>query len=124
MLGIVSVEARWPAQLHDAEAAVRRLRSRADELGVDPVRFAAWGESAGGHPAELLGPTRDDPALEGGAGVSGPSSSVAAVAAGSAPGDVPVVAPDTGTDPDDPRTAHDAQDRTIAFPHDQLGRSA
>ena len=32
----LSGEAIWPAQLHDAKAAVRWLRSRADELGIDP----------------------------------------------------------------------------------------
>ena len=31
----LSGEAVWPAQLHDAKAAVRWLRSRADELGID-----------------------------------------------------------------------------------------
>ena len=33
----LSGEAVWPAQLHDAKAAVRWLRARADELGVDPT---------------------------------------------------------------------------------------
>ena len=41
----LSGEAVWPAQLHDAKAAVRWLRARADELGIDPDRIAAWGES-------------------------------------------------------------------------------
>ncbi len=61
----LSGEAVWPAQLHDAKAAVRWLRGRASELTIDPDRIAAWGESAGGHLAELLGLTVDDPALEG-----------------------------------------------------------
>ena len=56
----LSGEAVWPAQLHDAKAAVRWLRARAGELGIDPDRIAAWGESAGGHLAELLGLTADD----------------------------------------------------------------
>ena len=64
----LSGEARWPAQLHDVKAAVRWLRARAGELGIDGERIAAWGESAGGHLAELLGLTMDDPALEGGDG--------------------------------------------------------
>ena len=72
----LSGEATWPAQLHDAKAAVRWLRARADELGIDPDRIAAWGESAGGHLAELLGLTTDDAALEGDVGVTGPSSAV------------------------------------------------
>ena len=53
-------EAIWPAQLHDAKAAVRWLRARSGEIGIDPDRIAAWGESAGGQLAEMLGLTIDD----------------------------------------------------------------
>jgi acetyl esterase/lipase len=63
-------EAQWPAQLYDAKAAVRWLRARADEIGIDPTRIAAWGESAGGHLAELLGLTGND--LDGEIGIVGP----------------------------------------------------
>ncbi|MGY1812691.1 alpha/beta hydrolase fold domain-containing protein [Blastococcus sp. SYSU D00820] len=97
-------EAQWPVQLHDAKAAVRWLRARAGDLGVDPGRIAAWGESAGGHLAELLGLTGDRPELAGEVGVTGPSSAVAAVVAWYAPSDVAAVAPDTGADPADPTT--------------------
>ena len=100
----LSGEATWPTQLHDAKAAVRWLRARSDELGIDADRVAAWGESAGGHLAELLGLTGDDPALEGDVGITGPSSSVAAVAAWYAPSDVPALATDLGQDPADPDT--------------------
>ncbi len=88
-------EAVWPAQLSDAKAAVRWLRARAGELGVDPDRVAAWGESAGGHLAELLGLV-GDPALEGDVGVTGPSSAVVAVAAWYAPSDLVGFAGDAG----------------------------
>jgi len=98
----LSGEAVWPAQLHDAKAAVRWLRARAGELDVDPDRIAAWGESAGGHLAELLGLTADDSALEGEVGVTGPSSRVTAVVAWYAPSDVTAVAADNGADPADP----------------------
>jgi acetyl esterase/lipase len=98
----LSGEARWPAQLHDAKAAVRWLRFRAGELGIDGDRIAAWGESAGGHLAELLGLTIGDPALEGDVGVTGPPSQVCAVVAWYAPSDLPAMAADTGTDPLDP----------------------
>jgi acetyl esterase/lipase len=50
-------DAIWPAQLHDVKAAVRWLRAHADSYGLDPDRFAAWGESAGGHLAAMLGTT-------------------------------------------------------------------
>jgi acetyl esterase/lipase len=100
----LSGEAIWPAQLHDAKAAVRWLRARADELGVDPDRIAAWGESAGGHLAELLGLTGDDAALEGEIGLVGTSSRVSAVVSWYAPSDLPRFAADTGADPTDPST--------------------
>lgn len=75
----LSGEAVFPAQLHDAKSAVRWLRKNADQYGVDPERIFAWGESAGGHLASLLGLTwmRDD--LEGGNGTLGVTSRVAAV---------------------------------------------
>jgi acetyl esterase/lipase len=100
----LSGEATWPAQLYDAKAAVRWLRARADELGIDPDRIAAWGESAGGHLAALLGLTADRPDLDGDVGVSGPSSRVSAVAAWYAPSDIAAVAIDAGADPMDPTT--------------------
>jgi acetyl esterase/lipase len=100
----LSGEAIWPAQLHDVKAAVRWLRARAGELGIDGERIAAWGESAGGHLAELLGLTTRDPALEGDVGVTGPSSRVSAVVAWYAPSDLAAMAADTGTDPMDPDT--------------------
>jgi len=72
----LALEAPFPAQLHDAKAAIRYLRAHADELGIDTGRVGVWGESAGGHLAALVGLTghRDD--LEGGIGVVGESSAV------------------------------------------------
>lgn len=58
-------DAPWPAQLHDAKAAVRWLRAVADRYGVDPERIAVWGESSGGQIASLLGVTGDVAELEG-----------------------------------------------------------
>jgi acetyl esterase/lipase len=100
----LSGEATWPAQLHDAKAAVRWVRARAGDLGVDPERVLAWGESAGGHLAELLGLTGDAAELEGDVGITGPSSAVSAVAAWYAPSDVAAVATDSGADPADAST--------------------
>lgn len=74
-----ALEAPFPAQLHDIKAAVRYLRGHADALGIDPERIGAWGESAGGHLAALLGLTGDRADLEGGLGVQGQSSAVTAV---------------------------------------------
>jgi acetyl esterase/lipase len=44
----------WPAQLHDVKGAVRWLRANASTYNLDPERFGAWGESAGGHLTALL----------------------------------------------------------------------
>ena len=46
---------QWPAQLVDAQLAVRWLRSRAPALRVDPARICALGQSAGAHLAVFLG---------------------------------------------------------------------
>ncbi len=53
----LSGEARFPAQLHDVKAAIRWVRGNASQLGVDPSKVLAWGESAGGHLAMLAGLT-------------------------------------------------------------------
>lgn len=42
-------ENRHPIPLDDLQRAIRLVRSRADEFGVDVHRVAAWGFSAGGH---------------------------------------------------------------------------
>ena len=42
-------ERKWPAILADAKRAMRTVRSRAAELGVDPNKIGTAGFSAGGH---------------------------------------------------------------------------
>ena len=44
----------FPAEIDDAQAAVRWVRAHADEYQVDPARIAAIGESAGGHLTAML----------------------------------------------------------------------
>jgi acetyl esterase/lipase len=97
----LSGEATFPAQLHDAKAAVRWLRSRAGELDVDPGRIAAWGESAGGHLAALLGL---ESGSDGDVGITGTSSTVSAVVAWYPPSDLAALPADLGVDPHDPTT--------------------
>lgn len=53
----LSDQAQFPAQLHDALAAVQWLRAHAGQYAVDPERIYAWGDSAGGHLASLVGLT-------------------------------------------------------------------
>ena len=48
-------QTHWPAQLLDAQLAVRYLRAHAAEFGLDPDRIGAMGDSAGGHLAVFLG---------------------------------------------------------------------
>jgi acetyl esterase/lipase len=93
----LSGEARWPVQLHDAKAAVRWLRARAEEVRIDPERIAAWGESAGGHLAALLGLTGPD--WDGEVGIVGPSSAVNSVVTWFAPTDLANLSADSGSDP-------------------------
>ena len=51
---------RHPAPLRDAQRAIRTVRARAAEWGVQPDRIGIWGFSAGGHLAATAG-TRFDP---------------------------------------------------------------
>lgn len=53
----LSQHARFPAQIEDCKAAVRWLRAHAQQYGLHPDRFGAWGPSAGGHLVALLGTT-------------------------------------------------------------------
>jgi acetyl esterase/lipase len=86
----LSTGATFPAQLEDAKAAVRWLRSHAAEYGVDPHRIYAWGDSAGGHLAALVGLTAGAPDFPGRGGNDGPDGddSVAGVVAWYPPTDL------------------------------------
>lgn len=53
----LSQHAIFPAQIEDCKAAVRWLRAQAQRFNLDPRRFGAWGESAGGHLVAMLGVT-------------------------------------------------------------------
>jgi acetyl esterase/lipase len=77
----LSGEALWPAQLHDAKAALRWIRGNAAQLNVDPERIAVSGNSAGAHLALMLAATPDTPDLEGDGGPTGVSSTCAAAIA-------------------------------------------
>jgi len=73
---------RYPAPAHDAKAAVRWLRAKATQYGLDPDRIAIGGVSAGGHLASLTALTAGDAQLEGDLGDHlGVSSAVSAVVA-------------------------------------------
>lgn len=83
--------ATFPAQLDDAQLAVRWLRdpAQAERYNLDPDRIGAFGGSAGGNLAALLGTS--------GAGDWTTEARVAAVAALSAPTDIRERIPTTDT---------------------------
>ena len=69
----------FPAQIHDAKAAIRWLRANADLYHLDPDRIGVTGRSAGGHLSLLLGLTDAASELEGEGGHPEHSSRVQAV---------------------------------------------
>ncbi len=69
----------FPAQIHDAKAAIRWLRANAAKYHVDPNRIGVTGGSAGGHLSLLVGLTDKNAKLEGEGGHPRQSSRVQAV---------------------------------------------
>ena len=55
----LSSEAPFPAALEDCKTAVRWLRAHANDYHLDRDHIGAYGNSAGGHLALLLGMRRD-----------------------------------------------------------------
>ncbi|MBN1844280.1 MAG: alpha-L-fucosidase [Sedimentisphaerales bacterium] len=74
----LSQHAVFPAQIEDCKAAVRWLRAHAREYRLDPNHFAAWGSSAGGHLAAMLGTAGDTKEFDVGGNLD-PSSRIQAV---------------------------------------------
>ena len=70
---------QFPAAVHDVKAAVRWLRSQAQQYHIDPERIGATGGSAGGHLAQFLAVTGDVRQFEGDGSIPGVSSRVACV---------------------------------------------
>lgn len=71
----------WPAQLHDAKAALRWLRSQAAGLSVDAEKIAVLGNSAGAYLALMLAATPSVAQFEGDSGSPGVTAQVAACVA-------------------------------------------
>lgn len=78
---------KFPAQIYDCQAAVRWMRSHANELKIDPTRIGGFGYSAGGHLVALLGTLDDKELREPGLPANAPSARLQAVVAGGAPCD-------------------------------------
>jgi len=81
----LSGEATWPAQIHDAKAALRWMRANSGRLGIDPQRIAVSGNSAGAHLSLMVAGTPNLPEFEGDGGNTGVDTSVAACVAIYAP---------------------------------------
>ncbi len=64
----LSVEAPFPAMIHDIKAAIRYLRANAHTYGYQASKIIIAGSSAGGHLAALIGTTNGHPELEGNLG--------------------------------------------------------
>src|SRR5208337_4652143 len=53
----LSSEAKFPAAINDAKAAIRFIRVHAAQYNLNPNKIALWGTSAGGNLAALAGTT-------------------------------------------------------------------
>lgn len=95
-------EAIFPAQIHDCKAAVRSLRASAQKYNLDPDHFGAWGSSAGGHLAALLGTSAEIPELEGTQKKYATSSRVQAVCDWCGPTDLEKFSPFQASFPGEP----------------------
>jgi acetyl esterase/lipase len=84
----LSEQAPFPAQIEDCKAAVRWLRANASAHHINSDHIGAWGHSAGGHLAALLGTSGGVAELEGAGDNPGFSSSVQAVCDMSGPSDI------------------------------------
>lgn len=71
----LSWQETWPAQVHDVKAGIRWIRAHAKEYGMDPARICAFGPSAGGHLAAILGTTNGVQNVEGALGENTDQSS-------------------------------------------------
>ena len=69
----------FPAGLQDVRCAVRWLRSQASAYAIDPARVAAYGGSAGGNLASMLGVAADVAGLDGACPTPGFPVAVSAV---------------------------------------------
>lgn len=75
----LSLEAKYPAAVHNIKAAIRWMRANAEKYNIDPDRIAISGTSAGGQLAMLVGMTPGIEKMEGTMGNGQYSSSVQAI---------------------------------------------
>ena len=97
----LSVEAVYPAGIHDLKAAIRWMRANASKLSINPDKIAVYGCSAGGELAAFLGTTGDMNKFEGSSGYPEYSSRVQSVI--DVDGVVDFTAPAESAKDDDPK---------------------
>ena len=73
-----SFQVKFPGQLLDIRAAIRWLRSHAEDYNIDPDRIAIMGNSSGGWVSAIAATTSDILQLDGEPDVGGVSSAVQA----------------------------------------------
>lgn len=59
-----SREARFPAMVYDAKAAIRFIKANAERYQLDPGRIALWGPSSGGWLVSMAALTDGNPGFE------------------------------------------------------------
>ena len=77
----------FPRAVQDAICALSFIRAHADDYGIDPDRIGAYGYSAGGHLASMLGVAENEPLVQPDC-ASGPTGPVNAVISGAGPEDM------------------------------------
>jgi len=75
----LSLEAQYPAAVHNIKAAIRWVRANAEKYNINPDKIAISGCSAGGQLAALIGMTNGMDHFEGNMGNLGCSSDVQAI---------------------------------------------
>jgi pectinesterase len=75
----LSLEAQYPAAVHNLKAGIRFIRENAEKYGIDTSRIAISGCSAGGQLAALVGLTNGVQQFEGDQGITGIHSNVHAI---------------------------------------------
>lgn len=72
----LSLEARYPAAIHDIKAAIRWIKDNSEKYDIDTTRIAIEGESAGGQLAMLVAMTNNVDKFEGDKAGSNSTSTV------------------------------------------------
>ncbi|MEX0999419.1 MAG: alpha/beta hydrolase [Thermodesulfobacteriota bacterium] len=76
----LATEDAWPAQIHDANSAIRWIKQNAGELGINPDKLIIVGGSAGAHIGGAVAAASDVDELQGTHNLEPPTSTEVAMA--------------------------------------------